>query len=94
MAGSGGGSFQSFCIKILGYSYGGVETLAKDLQGRLMNIPRVRSVDINAGSFYWSTGKAYSVTLTPDRAELARLGITAQQFASTVAREVRSGNSG
>ncbi len=86
--GYGGGSYQSFRIKVLGYSYSGVEALAKDLQGRLMNIPRVRSVDINAGSFFSNGGKAFSVMLTPDRAELARSGITAQQFAGTVAREV------
>ncbi len=88
-AGYGGGSFQSFRIKVLGYSYSGVEALAKDLQGRLLNIPRVRSVDINAGSFYSRGGKAFSVALTPDRAELARAGVTAQQFTSTVARQVR-----
>ena len=88
-AGGNGGSYQSFRIKVLGYSYGGVEELAKDLQRRLLAIPRVRSVDINAGSFFFSGGKAYSVTLTPDRAELARAGVTAQQFAGTVAREVR-----
>ena len=88
-AGYGGGSFQSFRIKVLGYSYSGVEALAKDLQGRLLNIARVRSVDINAGSFFSRGSKAFSVTLTPDRAELARAGITAQQFSNTVSREVR-----
>lgn len=87
-AGYGGGGFQSFRIKVLGYSYSGVEALAKDLQGRLLNIPRVRSVDINSGSFFFRGGKAFSVMLTPDRAELARSGVTAQQFAGTVAREV------
>lgn len=86
-AGGGGGSFQSFRIKILGYSYSGVEELAKDLQARLLTIPRVRSVDINAGSFFGSE-KAYSVVLSPDRAEMARAGVTAQQFAGTVQREV------
>jgi hydrophobic/amphiphilic exporter-1 (mainly G- bacteria), HAE1 family len=88
-AGYGGGGFQSYRIKVLGYSYTGVEALAKDLQARLMNIPRVRSVDINAGAFRWGGSKAFSVALSPDRAELARSGITAQQFASTVAREIR-----
>ncbi|HTK55520.1 MAG TPA: efflux RND transporter permease subunit, partial [Gemmatimonadales bacterium] len=87
--GFGGGGFQSFRIKILGYSYSGVEALAKDLQGRLLNIPRVRTVDINSASFGFSSGKAFTVTLTPDRAELARSGITAQQFTNAVAREIR-----
>ena len=52
-AGYGGGGFQSYRIKILGYSYSGVEQFALDLKRRLENIARVRSVDINAGSF-WS----------------------------------------
>ena len=87
-AGYGGGSFQSFRIKILGYSYSGVEALALDLKRRLENIPRVRSVDVNAGSFWSRGGKAFSVVLTPDRAEMARSGVTAQQFATTVRREI------
>jgi multidrug efflux pump subunit AcrB len=88
-AGYGGGSFQSYRIKILGYSYSGVEALAKDLQRRLENIPRVKSVDINAGSFRFGRGgKAFSVVLAPDRAEMARAGVTAQQFATTIQREI------
>jgi multidrug efflux pump subunit AcrB len=88
-AGFGGGSFQSFRVKILGYSYGGVEALAVDLKERLMNIQRVRSVDINAGSFFFRASRAFSITLSPDRAELARAGITAEQFGRTVGREIR-----
>ncbi|HET7042489.1 MAG TPA: efflux RND transporter permease subunit, partial [Gemmatimonadales bacterium] len=86
-AGGSGGSFQSYRIKVLGYSYRGVEELAKDLQRRLLSIPRVRSVDINAGSFFGGS-KAFSVVLAPDRAELARAGVTAEQLAGTIAREV------
>jgi multidrug efflux pump subunit AcrB len=86
-AGYGGGGFQSFRLKVLGYSYSGVEQLARDLKARLERIPRVRSVDINAGSFFGSE-RSYSVTLTPDRGELGRSGVTANDFARTVAREV------
>lgn len=87
-AGYGGGGFSSFRIKVLGYSYAGVEQLARDLKTRLERIPRVRSVDINAGSFYYGAEKSYTVTLTPDRDALARNGVTAVQFADAVAREV------
>jgi multidrug efflux pump subunit AcrB len=87
-AGYGGGGFQSYRIKVLGYSYSGVEQFAIDLKRRLENIARVRSVDINAGSFWSRGGKAVSVVLTPDRAELGRSGVTAQQFGFAVAREV------
>ena len=87
--GFGGGGFQSYRIKVLGYSYSGVEQFAVDLKRRLENIARVRSVDINAGSFWSRGGKSFSVILEPKRAELARSGITAEQFGLAVGREMR-----
>lgn len=86
--GSGGGGISSYRIKLLGYSFAGVEQLAMDLQRRLERIPRVRSVDINAGSFF-SRERSVSVVLTPDRAALARYGLTARDFAMAVSREVQ-----
>ena len=83
----GGGSSTSFRIKLLGYSFGGVEALARDLEQRLEAIPRVRNVNINAGSF-WGSERAVSVILAPDRPALARAGVTSREFASAVAREV------
>jgi multidrug efflux pump subunit AcrB len=87
-SGFGGGSRVSFRIKLLGYSFDGVERLALDLRDRLERIPRVRDVDINAGNF-WGREKAFTVTLVPDRAALARHGLTARDLADAVAREVR-----
>ncbi|MEZ4589224.1 MAG: efflux RND transporter permease subunit [Gemmatimonadales bacterium] len=85
---SGGGSASvSFRIKVLGYSYSGVEQVARDLQARLERIPRVREVNINAGSFFRSE-RAMSVTLTPDRDALSRVGVTVSDFAGAVAREI------
>lgn len=84
----GGGSSVAFRIKLLGYSFGGVERLARDLQQRLEGVSRVRNVNINAAS-YWGTDRAVSVVLTPDRAALARAGVTSRDFASAVAREIR-----
>jgi multidrug efflux pump subunit AcrB len=83
----GGGGIPQFRIKLLGYSYGGVEAIARDLQRRLERIPRVRNVDINAGRF-WGDDKAYAVTLEPDRATLARYGLSARDLAAAVTREV------
>ena len=77
-----------FRIKVLGYSFGGVEQLALDLKRRLERIPRVQDVDANAASFFGEE-KAFTVTLDPDRAALARYGLTARDFAGAVAREVR-----
>ncbi|HJP55543.1 MAG TPA: efflux RND transporter permease subunit [Gemmatimonadales bacterium] len=87
-AGGGGGGAVSYRIKLLGYSFDGVEQLALDLKRRLERIPRVKSVDINAGSFFRAE-RAYTVTLEPDRAALARYGLTATDFARAITREVR-----
>lgn len=87
-ASGGGGSTVAFRIKLLGYSFEGVERFAQDLQRRLEAIPRVRNVNINAGTFFGAE-RAVSVALEPDRAALARSGVTASQFAQAIAREVR-----
>jgi multidrug efflux pump subunit AcrB len=86
--GGGGGGMSSYRIKLLGYSFDGVEQLAMDLKRRLERIPRVRDVDINAASFFGSD-RTVSVVLEPDRAALARYGITAGEFAAAVARELQ-----
>jgi len=92
-ASGGGGGTVAFRIKLLGYSFEGVERFALDLQRRLEAIPRVKNVNINAGSF-WGSERAISVALEPDRAALARAGVTAAQFATAVAREVRGPQGG
>lgn len=84
----GGGVSIGFRIKLLGYSFDGVERLARDLQTRLERIPRVRNVNINAGSF-WASERGYTVTLQPDRPALGRYGLTATDFRQVIAREVR-----
>jgi len=87
---SGGmsGGLATFRVKILGYSFGGVERLALDLQARLVRVPRVKSVDINAAGFWFGRERSSDVTLLPDRSALARYGLTASQFAQAVTREV------
>jgi hydrophobic/amphiphilic exporter-1 (mainly G- bacteria), HAE1 family len=87
-----GGSVPQFRIKLLGYSYAGVEAIARDLQRRLERTPRVRNVDVNAGRF-WGQERANSIVLEPDRAALARFGLTARDLAAAVAQQV-SGPSG
>ena len=87
-SGMGSVSSATFRIKVLGYSFSGVERLAMDLKERLERIPRVRDVDINSSSFF-SSGRAYAVTIEPNRAALQRYGITASDFSRAVSREVR-----
>jgi HAE1 family hydrophobic/amphiphilic exporter-1 len=87
---SGGsvGSLQGFRIKILGYSFAGVEQLALDLKVRLQHIPRVHSVDINAAGFWFADEWSRDITLMPDRAALAGYRLSSRDFASSVTREV------
>jgi multidrug efflux pump subunit AcrB len=87
---SGGsvGGLQTFRIKILGYSFGGVERLALDLKTRLERIPRVSAVDINAAGFWLAGERSRDITLHPDRAALASYGLSGREFATTVTREV------
>ncbi len=87
-AGGGGGSSVSFRIRVLGYSYSGVSALAEDLKSRLEQIARVRDVTITSGRG-WGNERGYAVTLEPDREALNRHGVTSQDLAAAVAREVR-----
>jgi multidrug efflux pump subunit AcrB len=90
-SGGGGGSSATFRIKILGYSYDEVGIYANDLKDRLLTIPRVHDVRISSGGFGWGGERSYMVTLTPDRAQLARYGITAQAFNAAIRREIGGG---
>ena len=87
-SGFGSAAMQTNRIRVLGYSYEGVEKVALDLKERLERIPRVRDVNVNAASFF-ARERGYAVTLDPNRDALGRFGITAQQFTQAVAREVR-----
>ena len=91
-SGFGSVSSATFRLKVLGYSYAGVQRFAEDLKTRLERIPRVREVNINAASFFGS-GKAFAVTLEPDRSALSRFGVTSAELSAAVARELR-GSSG
>jgi multidrug efflux pump subunit AcrB len=87
---SGGGMGPSRRIRILGYSYDGVLQVALDLKRRLSGIARVRKdeINVNAG-MGWNREKSVSIAMQPDRAALDRIGASAQDFAGSVARQVR-----
>jgi HAE1 family hydrophobic/amphiphilic exporter-1 len=93
-SGGGGGSSATFRVKILGYSYDEVGIYANDLKDRLETIPRVHDVRITSGSYGWGGERTYMVTLTPDRAALAKYGITAAAFRDAISREVSGGTGG
>ena len=87
-SGYGSSSMASFRIRVMGYSFSGVEQMAMDLQERLERIPRVRNVDITTASSFRSE-KAVGVAIEPDRAALARFGLTARDFGAAVGREMQ-----
>jgi multidrug efflux pump subunit AcrB len=89
----GGGSSMSYRIKLMGYSFSGVERLARDLKQRLEAIPRVRNVNLNL-STGWGADRAVSVILTPDRPALSRAGVTSRDFAAAINREIRGAAGG
>lgn len=86
---SGGGGSYSHRIRVLGYSYDGVLQLAQDLKQGLERFPRVRDVNINAGS-YGYRDRSVSVALVPDRSALARVGANASDYAASVREQIFS----
>ncbi|MEP6780383.1 MAG: efflux RND transporter permease subunit, partial [Gemmatimonadaceae bacterium] len=92
-AGGGNTSSSTFRIKVLGYSFSGVADVATSLQERLQKIPRVKEVRITAGGYYGTSDRGYEVTIQPDRASMARYGLSARQFSAAVGREVRNASS-
>ncbi|MEP6764163.1 MAG: efflux RND transporter permease subunit [Gemmatimonadaceae bacterium] len=93
-AGGGSGSYSTFRIRVLGYSFDGVAQVANSLKERLERITRVKDVRITAGGYYGGSDRGYEVTIQPNRASLARYGLTASQFSLAVGREVRNASTG
>jgi HAE1 family hydrophobic/amphiphilic exporter-1 len=87
-SGYGSSSMASFRIRVMGYSFAGVEQMAIDLKERLERIARVRNVDITTASSFRSE-KAVGVAIEPDRAALARFGLTSADFGAAVGREMQ-----
>jgi HAE1 family hydrophobic/amphiphilic exporter-1 len=87
-SGMGSSSMASYRIRVMGYSFSGVERMAMDLKERLERIPRVRNVDISTAAGF-QREKAVGVTIQPDRAALARFGLTSADMGAAVSREIR-----
>jgi multidrug efflux pump subunit AcrB len=88
-SGYGSSSMASYRIRVMGYSFSGVEQMALDIKERLERIPRVRNVDISSASGYRQE-KATGVAIEPDRAALARFGLTSADLGFAVGREIRT----
>jgi hydrophobic/amphiphilic exporter-1 (mainly G- bacteria), HAE1 family len=71
--GSGGGG-GTFTVRVLGYNYLKVRSIAEDLRSRLARNPRVARVDIDRSYARWD--KSYELAAIVDRAAIARTGLT------------------
>jgi HAE1 family hydrophobic/amphiphilic exporter-1 len=87
-SGFGSVGMATFRIRVLGYSFSGVEQLSLDLKERLERIPRVRDVDNSTTSSFFGRDRAFAVTISPDRPALARYGLTARDLNAAVSREI------
>ncbi|MEX0779387.1 MAG: efflux RND transporter permease subunit [Balneolales bacterium] len=69
-----GGSNSSFSVSLSGYSYDELEVMARDLQRRLEQSPRVDNVNISQTSFY-SRDNLFHYVLKPDDDRLFSKGL-------------------
>ncbi|MDH3290943.1 MAG: efflux RND transporter permease subunit [Gemmatimonadota bacterium] len=92
----GGGGAPNYSIKILGYNYETVRSIAEDLGRRLTRFSRIREVDVNSAGGWFTRDKASEFVLRLDRERLGLHGLTAQdvvyQVAAAVWGQVRRGN--
>jgi HAE1 family hydrophobic/amphiphilic exporter-1 len=86
--GGGGGGAPSYGIQVLGYNYETVREIAEDLGRRLQRYPRIREVDTNSSSGWYSRERATEIVLRLDRARLALHGLSAADAVRQVASRV------
>ncbi|UCC73937.1 MAG: efflux RND transporter permease subunit [Gemmatimonadota bacterium] len=84
----GGSSPPTYTIKLLGYNYEIVRDIAEDLARRLRRFNRVREVDTNVSSWWW-TDKAFEFFLSVDRLRLAGYGLSVEELLRFVASNVQ-----
>ncbi len=84
----GGSSPPNYAIKILGYNYEEVRTIADDLGRRLKRFPRIRDVDTNSSGSYYRE-KDTELVLTFDRPRLALHDLTVRDAVAQVQASVQ-----
>jgi len=84
----GGGSPPNYTIRVLGYNYEQVRSIAEDLGERLKRFSRIREVDTNASGQWFEHDRATEVVVRIDRQRLAMHALTAQAVVRRVAAAV------
>jgi hypothetical protein len=92
----GGAGPPNYAIKVLGFNYETVRTIAEELGRRLQRFSRIRDVDVNSAGGWYTRDKASEFVLDLNRAQLGLYGLSARdvvyQVAAGVAGQVRPGN--
>lgn len=84
----GGSSPPSYTIRVLGYNYETVRSIAEDLGERLRRFSRIQDVDTNASGRWFERDRATEVVVRLDRARLAMRALAAQDVVRRVAAAV------
>ena len=85
----GGSSPPNYSIKILGYNYEQVRTIAEDLGARLQRFARIRDVDTNSSGQWFQRDRATELVLQIDRQAIALHDLTAEDVVNHVAATVQ-----
>ena len=84
----GGSTPPNYSIRVLGYNYETVRSIAEDLGERLKRFSRIHDVDTNASGQWFERDKATEVVLRIDRRRLALHALTAQDVVRRVSAAV------
>jgi HAE1 family hydrophobic/amphiphilic exporter-1 len=79
----------NYSIKVLGYNYESVRTIAEDIGRRLERFSRVKEVDTNSSGRMFNRDRATELVLDLDRRKLALHGLTVDAVARQVGTSVR-----
>jgi HAE1 family hydrophobic/amphiphilic exporter-1 len=90
----GGASPPNYSIQVLGYNYETVREIAETLGDRLRRFSRIRDVDVNASSRFFTRDRAMEVVVDVDRARLALHDLTMEDVVRQVQAAVRGAGVG
>ncbi len=85
----GGSSPPNYSLQVLGYNYLTVQEIAEEIASRLTRFSRIRDVDPNANSNWYSRDKEFEYYVEPDREALAAYDLPVSQLLSYVSSNIQ-----
>ncbi|RMF60579.1 MAG: efflux RND transporter permease subunit, partial [Calditrichaeota bacterium] len=86
---SGGGAAPQYRLELLGYSYGEVKRLAREIGRKLQRNPRVRDVDTNSSYRWRARDDLFEIALRVDRRKLQRFRLSSSDLLHTLESYLR-----